>query len=120
MTTLIIILKLVVGITLLNVWLLRFKKRTPYRGGSAANMKQEFKNYGLPEWFMYLIGSLKVGLAIALILSIWFNQLESISLIGIGVLMLGAIAMHFKINDEFKKSLPALTLLLLTTLILVF
>ena len=54
-----IILKLIIGFGLLNVWLRRFNISTPYRGGDAQNMHEEFKNYGLPVNFMYLIGSKK-------------------------------------------------------------
>lgn len=119
MGTIVIILKLAVALTLINVWLFRFNKSTAFRGADAKNMRQEFNSYGLPEWFMYLVGALKVGFAILLIVSIWFSGLETISLIGIGILMLGALAMHIKINDELKKSMPAITLLALTLTILV-
>ena len=41
-------LQVIVGLGLLNVWLLRFGKATPYRGSSAETMHQEFAVYGLP------------------------------------------------------------------------
>ena len=37
------ILSVGIAVTLLNVWLLRINKATPYRGGQAQNMKEEFE-----------------------------------------------------------------------------
>ena len=59
--------QMIIAFGLLNVWLLRSQKTTPYRGGDATNMREEFAAYGLPAWFMWAIGLLKVTLAIALI-----------------------------------------------------
>jgi len=112
-----IALKLIVALSILNVWLLRSRKATEWRGGSAGNMKEEFANYGLPMWVMPLIGTLKVLLSVALIASIWYEQIESIPAMGIAVLMLGAVFMHIKIGDPIKKSLPATTFLILSALI---
>jgi len=69
MTWLLISCQLVIGLGLLNVWLLRGKKATPCRGGDAQNMREEFAAYGLPPWFMWVIGIVKVTLAILLIAS---------------------------------------------------
>ena len=49
------IAQVIVGLGLLNVWLVRFNKSTEYRGGAAANMREEFATYGLPVWFCYLV-----------------------------------------------------------------
>lgn len=113
----IIVLKLIVGLSILNVWLVRSKKATAWRGGDANNISEEFKNYGLPVWFMYVIGAAKVGLAILLIASIYFPQFESVAAFGIAFLMLGAVSMHIKISDPLKKSLPAFTFLVLSLVI---
>ncbi|HKJ90126.1 MAG TPA: DoxX family protein, partial [Oceanipulchritudo sp.] len=56
-----IILQLIIGLGILNVWFLRAGKSTPYRGADAGTLKDEFAAYGLPEWAFYLIGGLKVG-----------------------------------------------------------
>lgn len=117
MDYLLIALKLIVGISILNVWLLRFSKKSPFRGGEASNMKEEFAAYNLPENFMLLIGVSKVSLAVGLIASIWFSQLEFYCAIGIAALMLGAVAMHLKIRDPLKKSMPALAFLVLSIII---
>jgi len=113
MQTLIYALQITAALGLLNVWLLRFNQRTAYRGGSAGSMREEFATYGLPAWFAYVIGALKVGSAIALIVGIWMPVLVLPAAGLIGVLMLGALGMHIKIHDPLKKSLPALVMLAL-------
>ena len=109
-----ILVVIIISLSLLNVWLLRFNKPTPYRGGDATNMIEEFKRYGLPLWFMYTIGFLKIALSLSLIASIWFDVLQLPSALGIAVLMLGSLAMHIKIHDPIKKYMPAISFLLLS------
>ena len=111
MQIIIYILQITAALGLLNVWLLRFNQRTAYRGGSAGSMREEFATYGLPPWFAYVIGILKVGSAIALIVGIWIPVLVLPAAGLIGVLMVGALSMHIKIHDPLKKSLPALGML---------
>ncbi|MEP0985241.1 DoxX family protein [Ekhidna sp.] len=112
-----IVLKLVIGLSILNVWLLRSKKSTQYRGGSASNIKEEFQAYGLPSWFMVIIGTLKVALSILLIASIWYPSFETYAALGIAFLMAGAVTMHFKIGDPIKKAFPAALFMTLSLII---
>ncbi|MCC5925646.1 MAG: DoxX family protein [Bacteroidetes bacterium] len=112
-----IALKLIVGLSILNVWLLRAGKSTEWRGGNATNIAEEFEAYGLPKWFMYVIGTLKSILAVMLIVSILYPQVEAVAAYGIAFLMVGAVAMHVKIGDELKKSFPAFTFLVLSLII---
>ena len=72
---------------------------TPYRGGAAKTLREEFPSYGLPFPVMCLIGGLKVGLALALLVGIWVPALVQPAAIGMGLLMLGAFAMHLKVSD---------------------
>jgi uncharacterized membrane protein YphA (DoxX/SURF4 family) len=109
-----IVIQLIIAVSIFNVWLLRFGKPTSWRGGSAQNMKEEFSTYGLPSWFMILIGSLKIILATLLVVGIWLPVLVRPAAIGMGALMLGAIIMHFKVKDPPLKSLPAFTFLVLS------
>ena len=111
METVMVILQVAAALGLLNVWLLRFNQSTSFRGGGAGTMVEEFAAYGLPVWFAYLIGSLKIGAALALIAGIWFPALVLPAAALICILMLGALAMHAKIGDPLKKSLPALGML---------
>ena len=116
----IMILQLIISIGLINVWLLRFNKATEYRGGNAKNMNEEFIAYGLPEWSMYLVGFLKVAIAIMLIVSIWIEELLFYNLIVLAALMIAAVFMHLKVKDPIKKSYPALSILFMIALIMYF
>ncbi|NEV93362.1 DoxX family protein [Psychroflexus sp. YR1-1] len=119
MDTLILIFKVVIALGILNVWLLRFNKQTEWRGAAAGNMNEEFTKYGLPVWLVPVIGFLKLGFATLLIISI-FNDgynLGFIGAVGMGILMIGAIAMHIKINDPLKRSLPAFLMLVMSAFI---
>ena len=100
-------LKIIVGLSILNVWLLQPKKATKWRGGNATTIKEEFKVYGLSETFCYVIGFLKVSLALMLLASIKFEGLTLIGSLGLATLLLGSIIMHLKVKDELFKSFPA-------------
>ena len=106
-----IALQLIVGLGILNVWLLRSASATPFRGGDAKNLREEFAAYGLPFWFMCVVGVLKVGLAVALVAAVWIQGLAQPAAIGLGLLMLGAFVMHLKVKDPIKKALPSIAVL---------
>ena len=108
-------LQVIVALGLLNVWLVRSRTATAYRGGSAQSLKDEFVTYGLPDWTLYLVGFLKVGSAILLILGIWVTSPEIVRIPALVVagLMVGALAMHVKVKDPLTKSVPALLMLLM-------
>ena len=117
MRTIVVICQIVAALGLLNVWLLRSSQATPYRGGEARSMREEFQAYGLPAWFTWVIGALKIGVAIALIAGLWFPALVLPAALLLSILMLGALAMHVKVHDPVKKSLPALGMLALALII---
>jgi len=108
-----VLLKLIVSLTIINVWTFRANKSSIYRGGESADMVSEFLSYGLSINIMYLIGAIKVIAALLLFISIFFKKIESIPLIIISVLMIGAIYFHFSISDALIKSFPAAVILLL-------
>ena len=120
-----IALKIIVGLSLLNVWLLQYNKPSRWRGGDAKTMMQEFDVYGLGSTMCYVVGFLKVGFALALIASIWFAldvelvaagdqilNIEKLSASALGLLLTGSILMHIKIKDALIKSFPAALFLL--------
>ena len=112
------LLQIVAGLGIFNVWLLRFGQDTEYRGGNASNMREEFVVYGLPTVALYIIGFLKIVSAIGLIAGIFLPLLIAPSAILLAALMIGALVMHFKIKDPFKRSIPALIMLTLCVVIL--
>jgi hypothetical protein len=94
-----IILKVIVGLSILNVWLIQFNKTTRWRGGDAKTILEEFEIYGLSKEFCYLVGFLKVSLALILLASIQFESLTLIGSLGLAVLLFGSIIMHLKVKD---------------------
>ena len=113
------LLMLVVSLLVLNVWLLRFNQQTIYRGGDALNMIQEFAVYGLSETTAYLIGALKVLSATGLLVGFFYKKTIVPSASLMAALMCGAILMHFRVNDEAIKFLPA-GLMLISSLMIVY
>lgn len=113
-----IIIKLGVGFSILNVWLLNRNKSTPWRGANATTMEEEFAAYGLSKNAMIIVGTLKCLFALLLLISIFFPETESTGAGGIAILMAGAIFMHFKIGDPIKKSFPAALFLVLSVITL--
>ncbi|MCE9514465.1 MAG: DoxX family protein [Mycobacterium sp.] len=111
------ILQVIVGLGLLNVWLVRARTATAYRGGSAQSLKEEFATYGLPDWTFYAVGALKVGSAVLLIAGIWLPQLIRPPALVVAALMVGALAMHAKAKDPLTKSVPAVLMLLMAVAI---
>jgi len=112
-----IVLQVVVGLGILNVWLIRANWSTGFRGGDAKTLKEEFATYGLPLWFFYLVGVLKISCALALLAGIWFHALVIPGAFGLAVLMAGAFTMHLKVKDPFQKAWPSLVMLALSILI---
>ncbi len=117
MNTVIILCQIIIALGIFNVWIIRYRKSTSWRGGDASNMQEEFEVYGLPAWFMNMIGVLKITLAIGLLLGIFFPVLTKPAAIGMAALMLGAVSMHIKVQDPLLKALPAFTMLLLSLIV---
>lgn len=116
METLALTLQLIIALGILNVWLLRYGAETEYRGGDARNMSEEFAVYGLPSWSVPVIGSMKVLLAVLLILGLWLPEFTQPAAVGLAIFMTGAVVMHIKVRDSIKKTVPALAMLVLCVL----
>ena len=110
-------IKIISALGIFNVWMIRYNKMTEYRGGNAKSMKEEFETYGLKSWHMYIIGAIKIIISILFIISCFskeINILDFAVFYGsaiMSIIMIGAILMHLKVNDPFKKSIPAITML---------
>ena len=110
-------LKIIVGLSILNVWLIQPNKQTKWRGGSASTISEEFEVYGLSKSFYTAIYFLKVSLAMLLLASIQFDVLTLFSSLGLALLLIGSIAMHIKVKDALIKSFPAFLFVLLNVTI---
>ena len=114
---LIIALKIIVGVSILNVWLLRKNKTTKWRGGTAKTILEEFQVYGFSKSFCYFIGFLKVSLAILLLASIQFKTLTLLGALGLSILLVGSIIMHIRVKDAWYKSFPAFLFIVMNLII---
>ncbi len=112
-----IVLQLIVALSLFNVWLIQNNKATRWRGGNAKTILEEFEVYGLPKWSCYLVGIFKVGLALALIVGIWFPEILRPSALVLTLFLLGSVVMHLKVKDPMIKSFPAVLFLVLCLVI---
>ena len=110
-------LEVVVGLGLLNVWLVRAQASTAFRGGTAQSLREEFNVYGLPDWIFYLVGVLKIGSGVLLIGGHWVPEFVRPAAGTVAVLMVAALSMHAKVKDPLVKSLPAFLMLLMAVAI---
>ena len=109
----IVVLKIIVGVSIINVWLIQPNKPTKWRGVDATTIVEEFSVYGLSKIFYKLVFVVKVGLAILLLLSIKYDFLTLYSSLGLAALLLGSIVMHFKVKDPLMKSFPAILFMIM-------
>jgi len=106
MESLINLAQIVVALSVLFVWTLRFH-----------NVLKEFKQFGLSDLTRNLVGATKISLATLLLVGIWYSSLVLIPSIIMGFIMIGAQYFHFKVNNPFIKHLPSLILLILCAVI---
>ena len=114
---LIYIFQVVIALSVIRVWTINFNKPSRWRGGGARNMKEEFIVYGLPSWVMYSVGTLKVTFSVGLLAGLWIPEVVKFSASGIAIMMFFAIIMHVKIKDPLIRSIPAITFMVLSILI---
>ena len=105
------VLQIIVGLGLLNVWLVRAGSATGYRGGEAKSLKEEFAVYGLSTEVFYVVGFLKIAAGLTLLVGLWQPSLVLPAACTVAALMVGALAMHTKVGDPPIKSLPAFLML---------
>ncbi len=113
------LLQILLALGLLNVWLVRARSATAYRGGDARSLKEEFAAYGLPAPVFLVVGFLKLACAVLLLVGLFLPAVVLPAACVLVALMLGALAMHVKVGDPPLKSLPAFVMLALSvTLVL--
>lgn len=117
MDVLTILIQIFIACAMFDVWLIRYDKPQRARGGDAKTMIEEFRVYGLPDWFRNLIRVLKLSFGTLMIVGIWIPTAALVAGSGLAVLMAGAIAMHIKVKDPALKSLPATTFFLLSVFV---
>jgi len=121
MDTLVMTLQIIIAIVIFAVWIFRPNLDTNYRAGDAKNIVEEFAVYGLPKWSVYVVGATKLTLALALIVGIWYTQLAQYAVMGMGILMTGALICHLKTRDDpLSRATPASIMLVMCFLVFYF
>lgn len=106
MHSLTISLQAFVAASIFFVWVVRY-----------ANIVQEFKQYGLPDWLRDLVGILKITFSLMLLIGIERGRFALAGSIGITLLMAAAFVIHLRVKNPVFKMLPSLTLLVFSMLI---
>ena len=92
------ILSILVFGSIIFVWGIRYN-----------NIKDEFKHFQLPNWLRDIVGILKLSFAIML-----FSEnlkIIQIGALGIALLMIAALATHFRLKSEPFRMLPSFALM---------
>ena len=82
-------------------------------------MREEFAAYGLPRWLIWLVGFFKISFATFLVVGLWVPSFARPAALGIAVLIMGAVAMHLRVSDPWKRALPASSLFVLALIVAV-
>lgn len=106
MHNLTISLQALVAASVFFVWVIRY-----------ANIVQEFKQYGLPDWLRDLVGILKINFSLMLLLGIERPFFAVMGGLGIAILMGAAFVTHLRVRNPAFKMLPSLTLLVFSMVI---
>ena len=100
-----------------DVWWLRYHTPGIFRGGDSKTMEEEFRVYGLPDWFRNLVRVLKLGAGGLMLVGLWSAPIAFFAGVGLAILMGGAVSMHIKVRDPLYKTIPSFSFLLLCLLV---
>lgn len=78
---------------------------------------EQFEEFGLPNYFIVVVGVLEILGATALL---FVPSLSLYAAIGLVLLMIGAVANHLKVKHPIEKTAPSLILGILTIVFLLF
>jgi uncharacterized membrane protein YphA (DoxX/SURF4 family) len=76
------------------------------------------REVNVPDWFARVVGFLETLLALTLIVSMKWNWMLFFPLIGLWIIMAGAVYVHFRAN-KLRTAIPAFFLLTLISIALV-
>ncbi len=119
MSNIAMLLQIVIALGIVNVWIIRRDRATGFRPDGSANIAEEFARYGLSDTVRRLVGGTKLALAALLLIGIVYPVLAVAAAAGIAVLMAGAVGAHIKVRDPLMKSVPALLMLAMSTVVLI-
>ena len=105
------ILQLIVGVSILYIWIVRTTVASAYRVGNAQTLSQEFTEAGLTEGVYMVMRILKPIFAFLLVIGIVYDPFFIPCMSFTTLAMIGAVAAHIKVKDSIYKMIPAVTLL---------
>jgi hypothetical protein len=111
MNILSIVIQVFLAVAMFDVWLFRYRTPGIFRGGDSTTMEEEFRVYGLPDWFRNLVRVLKLTAGVCMILGIWYDMVGLFAGVLLSILMAGAVAMHVKVRDPAFKAIPSTSFL---------
>ena len=98
--------QLIVAFSVLYVWIFRFE-----------NIIIEFKQYGLSDLILNIVGASKISLSALLIAGIFYPGLILFSSLSMAFFMFCAQLAHIKVKNPWVKFIPSLIFLILSLLI---
>tara|TARA_B110000438_G_C15469169_1_gene502316 strand:+ start:77 stop:430 length:354 start_codon:yes stop_codon:yes gene_type:complete len=104
--TLIQVLKIVASVSIFFVWFIRYD-----------NIKKEFIDYGMPDWFRDLVGIFKISFAFMIHSA--NKQIVLIGAVGISFLMFGAVLTHLRMKSSFRKYIASVIMLIISFLLFI-
>tara|TARA_A200000159_G_C7075305_1_gene236117 strand:- start:128 stop:490 length:363 start_codon:yes stop_codon:yes gene_type:complete len=112
------ILQLLIGSSILYVWLVRSHRPSKFRVGNASTLREEVSEAGLPNYIYDFMRIVKPIFAFLLIIGVTWSPLTIPCMTFTTIFMIGALFMHFQAKDNLFKMIPALTLLFFCGIIL--
>ena len=103
---------LLVSFSVICAWF-KINLASPFRGGGAATMLEEFEAYGLNFNIMVMVGISKVTTAVLLLVGLYFKEKLVVPAATVmGFFMLAAIYFHISINDPIIPTVPSTLMLI--------
>ncbi|MFC4775783.1 DoxX family protein [Paenibacillus sp. GCM10023252] len=94
-----------------------------FGGGSklagAKSFVDMFEEMKLPQWFRVVTGIVQLAGAVGLVVGYWNAIVAVWAAIWIGVTMLVAVLLHFRVKDPIGKSVPAIIITLIAAALVV-
>jgi len=104
-------LQLVIGLSIMTIWIFRTTVASSYRVGDAQTLSEEFTEAGFTEGVYQVMRILKPIFAFLLVIGIVYEPFFIPCMSFTTLAMIGAVYAHVKVKDNIKKMIPAITLL---------
>ena len=104
-------LQLIIGCSIVFIWVCRTTTPSAYRVGQAKTLSEEFEQAGFSQNMYTIVSVLKPIFAFLLIIGIVYKPFFIPCMTFTTIAMAGALYAHVKVKDDIKKMLPAITLL---------